>query len=583
MVIIMPGVVSVNREVIDVSYNNLMQYVGASELNSKKSISFLLTDKIKFCRNDSISNKIERNNDFLTFESNNKILYIDSNLINSLIKSIEIVINDYIKRSDIHFNKIEQFSADKMVKEFISLSRKNVEIKSVHQVEDVINILNKLYCHTSSSELLKNLSSIEEVKLILSKKHSFLTKLMKSNHEIFVIKRIDDTIKFVDNKINIFPNSILQLNKKFSLLTLGNSIDFNIEYQKNKQEKTSKLNGLINSNKINDKVDSVILKNIEEKKDTLKKHISTYDKIYEIINKIQGCLYLNQLVNCFGEYIEDIDDIKNDLDFLINNLAKEDASVNGIKERRNIEEFQIDNIPMWNLAQKKYKEVTEKLNKYEMGLDNLSSNELIALDSDLGQNISLIQGDLDKIETKKTRVMSVYENFSRYINDTKLNNNITLLIEDKELLKKSFNKLSDEIYTKINYRKQNFFSSIYKFFFPSSYLKIINDLEKNKMIIGEALKYLYTLDDYLEPTIDNYLEPTIDNYSKQLDEYLFEPLSKYFKINSNDNLRVVGDSFFIKKSVNLISELSFKKDFFDYFNDSNINIKNILNSIFLSK
>lgn len=575
MVIIMPGVVSVNREVIDVSYNNLMQYVGASELNSKKSISFLLTDKIKFCRNDSINNKIERNNDFLTFKSNNKILYIDSNLINSLIKSIESVINDYIKKSDRHFNKIEQFSADEMVKEFISLSRNNVEIKSVHQVEDVINILNKLYYHTSSSELLKNLSSIEEVKLILSKKYSFRNKLMKDNHEIFAIKRIDDTIKFVDNKINIFPNSILQLNKNLSLLNLCNSFDFNIEYKKNKKGKTPGLNELVNSNKIGDQVDSVILKRIEEKKDTLKKHISTYDKIYEIINKVQGCLYLNQLVNCFGEYIENIDDIKNDLDFLINNLAKEDASVNGIQERRNIEEFQIDNIPMWDLAQKKYKDVTEKLNKYEMGLDNLSSNELIALDSDLGQNISLIQGDLDKIEIEKTRVMSVYENFNRYINDTELNNNITLLIEDKELLKKSFNKLADEIYTKINYRKQNFFSSIYKFFFPSSYLKNINDLEKNKMIIDEALGYLYTL--------DNYLEPTIDNHSKQLDEYLLEPLSKYFKINSKDNLSVVGDGFFIKKSVNLISELSFKKDFFDYFNDSTINIKNILNSIFSSK
>lgn len=577
MVIIMPSIVSVNSELIDVSYNNLMRYVGASELNSKKSISFLLTDKIKFCRNfnNSISNIIERNNDFLIFESNDRILYIDSNLINSLIKSIESVINDYIKKSDRHFNKIEQFSTDKMVKEFISLSRSNVEIKSVHQVEDVINILNKLYCHTSSSELLKNLSSIEEVKLILSKKHSLVTKLMKSNHEIFAIKRIDDTIKFVDNKINIFPNSILQLNKNLSLLTLGNSIDFNIEYQKNKQEKTLKLNGVVNSNKIDDKVDSVILKCIEEKKDTLKKYIYTYDKIYKIINKVQGCLYLNQKVNCFGECIENIDDIKNDLDFLISNLAKEDASFNGIKERRKIGEFQIDNIPMWDLAQKKYKNVTEKINKYTSGLDNLSSDELIALDSDFGQNISLIQDDLDKIETKKTKVMSVYENFSRYINDTKLNNNITLLIEDKELLKKSFNKLSDEIYTKINYRKQNFFSSIYKFFFPSSHSKIINDLEKNKMIIDEALDYLYTL--------DNYLEPTIDNHSKQLDEYLFEPLSKYFKINSNDNLRVVGDSFFIKKSVNLISELSFKKDFFDYFNDSNINIKNILNSIFSSK
>ncbi|QNH65154.1 hypothetical protein H7F13_14470 [Proteus vulgaris] len=95
------------------------------------------------------------------------------------------------------------------------------------------------------------------------------------------------------------------------------------------------------------------------------------------------------------------------------------------------------------------------------------------------------------------------------------------------------------------------------------------------MIIYEALEYLYIL--------DNYLEPTIENYSKQLDEYLFEPLSKYFKINLNDNLSVVDDSFFINKSVNLISELSFKKDFFDYFNDSNINIKNILNSIFSSK
>lgn len=577
MVIIMPGVVSVNREVIDVSYNNLMWYVSDSELNSKKSISFLLTDKIKFCGNvnASISNMIERNNDFLIFESNDKILYIDSNLINSLIKSIESVINDYIKRSDRHFNKIEQFSADKMVKEFISLSRNNVEIKSVHQVEDIITILNKLYFYTSSSELLKNLSSIEEVKLILSKKHSLVTKLMKSNHDIFSIKRIDDTIKFVDNKINIFPNSILQLNKNFSLLTLGNSIDFNIEYQKNKQGKTCKLNRLVNSNKIDDKVDFVILKRIEEKKDILKKHIDTYEQIYKIINKVQGCLYLNYKINCFGECIGNIDDIKKDLEFLISNLAKEDASVNGIQERRKIGEFQIDNIPMWDLAQKKYKNVTEKINKYTSGLDNLSSDELIALDSDLGQNISLIQGELDKIETKKTRVMSVYENFSRYINDTKLNNNITLLIEDKELLKKSFNKLSDEIYTKINYRKKNFFSSIYKFFFPSSYSKIINDLEKNKMIIDEALEYLYTL--------DNYLEPTIDNYSKQLDEYLFEPLSKYFKIKSNDNLRVVGDSFFIKKSVNLISELSFKKDFFDYFNDSHINIKNILNSIFSSK
>lgn len=577
MVIIMPGVVSVNREVIDVSYNNLMWYVSDSELNSKKSISFLLTDKIKFCGNvnTSISNMIERNNDFLIFESNDKILYIDSNLINSLIKSIESVINDYIKRSDRHFNKIEQFSADKMVKEFISLSRNNVEIKSVHQVEDIITILNKLYFYTSSSELLKNLSSIEEVKLILSKKHSLVTKLMKSNHDIFSIKRIDDTIKFVDNKINIFPNSILQLNKNFSLLTLGNSIDFNIEYQKNKQGKTCKLNRLVNSNKIDDKVDFVILKRIEEKKDILKKHIDTYEQIYKIINKVQGCLYLNYKINCFGECIVNIDDIKKDLEFLISNLAKEDASVNGIQEGRKIGEFQIDNIPMWDLAQKKYKNVTEKINKYTSGLDNLSSDELIALDSDLGQNISLIQGDLDKIETKKTRVMSVYENFSRYINDTKLNNNITLLIEDKELLKKSFNKLSDEIYTKINYRKKNFFSSIYKFFFPSSYSKIINDLEKNKMIIDEALEYLYTL--------DNYLEPTIDNYSKQLDEYLFEPLSKYFKIKSNDNLRVVGDSFFIKKSVNLISELSFKKDFFDYFNDSHINIKNILNSIFSSK
>ncbi|QNH65155.1 hypothetical protein H7F13_14475 [Proteus vulgaris] len=149
---------------------------------------------------------------------------------------------------------------------------------------------------------------------------------------------------------------------------------------------------------------------------------------------------------------------------MISNLAKEDESVNGIQERRKIGEFQIDNIPMWDFAQKKYKNVTEKLNKHTSGLDKLSSDELIVLDNDLALNIPLIKDDLDEIETKKTRIMSVYENFDRYINDTKLNNNITLLIEDKELLKESFNKLSDEIYTKINYRKQSFFSSIYKFF-----------------------------------------------------------------------------------------------------------------------
>ncbi|WP_426774065.1 hypothetical protein [Proteus faecis] len=562
-----------------VSYNQLSQYLNDAENKSKKDISFLLTNKITLCVNneDSILNEIKKNDDFFVLENNDKILYIDSILINNLIKSIESAINEYIKENDSNLNEIKKFSLDEDVKKIISLNSDNVEIKSVHQVDDVINILNKLCFYTSSSQLLEKLSSIEEVKLILSKKKYFFYKLkkIKINDKIFSIKEIDKTIKSVDNKKNIFPNSILSLNKKFSLLTLDNSIDFNIEYKKNKQKETSKLNRLVNSHKIDDKVDSAILKRIEEKKDILKKHIDTYDQIYKIINKVQGCLYLNYKVNCFGECVENIDDIKKDLDFLISNLAKKNASVNGIQERRKIEKFQIDNIPMWDFAQKKYKNVTEKLNKHTSGLDKLSSDELIVLDNDLALNIPLIKDDLDKIETKKTRIMSVYENFDRYINDTKLNNNITLLIEDKELLKESFNKLSDEIYTKINYRKQSFFSSIYKFFFPSSYSKIINDLEKNKMIIYEALEYLYIL--------DNYLEPTIENYSKQLDEYLFEPLSKYFKINLNDNLSVVDDSFFINKSVNLISELSFKKDFFDYFNDSNVNIKNILNSIFSSK
>lgn len=560
-----------------VSYNQLSQYLNDAENKSKKDISFLLTNKITLCVNneDSIENEIKKNDDFFVLENNDKILYIDSILINRLIKSIESAINKYIKENDSNLNKIKEFSLDEDVKKIISLNSDNVEIKSVHQVEDIITILNKLCFYTSSSQLLEKLSSIEEVKLILSKKKSFFYNLnkikikikIKINDKIFSIKEIDKTIKSVDNKKNIFPNGMLLLNKKLSLLSLGNSIDFNVEYQKNKQKEKFNQNRLVNSHKIDDKVDSAILKRIEEKKDILKKHIDTYDQIYKIINKVQGCLYLNYKVNCFGKCIENIDDIKKDLEFLINNLAKEDASVNGIQERRKIGEFQIDNILMWDLAQKKYKNVTEKINKYTSGLDNLISDELIALDSDLDQNISLIQGDLGKIETKKTRIMSVYGNLNRYINDTKLNNNITLLIEDKELLKESFNKLLDEIHSKINYRKQSFFSSIYKFFFSSRYSKIINDLEKNKMIIDEALKYLYTL----------------DNHSKKSDEYLSEPLSKYFKINSKDILSVIGDGFFIKKSVNLISELSFKKDFFDYFNDSNVNIKNILNSIFSSK
>ncbi|WP_337228937.1 hypothetical protein, partial [Proteus faecis] len=83
---------------------------------------------------------------------------------------------------------------------------------------------------------------------------------------------MDKTIKSVENKKNIFPNGMVLLNKKLSLLSLGNSIDFNVEYQKNKQKETFNQNRLVNSHKIDDKVDSAILKRIEEKKDILKKH-----------------------------------------------------------------------------------------------------------------------------------------------------------------------------------------------------------------------------------------------------------------------------------------------------------------------
>ncbi|WP_235378983.1 hypothetical protein, partial [Proteus faecis] len=74
-----------------VSYNQLSQYLNDAENKSKKDISFLLTNKITLCVNneDSIENEIKKNDDFFVLENNDKILYIDSILINRLIKSIE--------------------------------------------------------------------------------------------------------------------------------------------------------------------------------------------------------------------------------------------------------------------------------------------------------------------------------------------------------------------------------------------------------------------------------------------------------------------------------------------------------------
>ncbi|QNH65156.1 hypothetical protein H7F13_14480 [Proteus vulgaris] len=90
-------------------------------------------------------------------ENNDKILYIDSVLINNLIKSIESAINEYIKENDSNLNEIKKFSLDEDVKKIISLNSDNVEIKSVHQVDDVINILNKLCFYTTSSQLLEKI------------------------------------------------------------------------------------------------------------------------------------------------------------------------------------------------------------------------------------------------------------------------------------------------------------------------------------------------------------------------------------------------------------------------------------------
>ncbi|WP_109406940.1 hypothetical protein [Proteus faecis] len=548
-----------------VSYNDLSQYLNDAENKSKKDISFLLTNKITLCVNneDSIENEIKKNDDFFVLENNDKILYIDSILINNLIKSIESAINKYIKKNDSNLNKIKKFSLDEDVKKIISLNSDNVEIKSVHQVEDVITILNKLYCHKSSSELLENLSSIEEVKLILSKKHNLVTKLVKSNHKIFAIKKIDDIIKTISNSTNIFPLGILPLDKKISLFNLKNKKNFHDEFNKEEPQELSKKDRINDNNKIQEKDKRLfeILKCIEENKNKIKAQISFYENFCKVFNESNGYFYYANIFNYKHKYSEVINKIKTINNSLIRDYYKESEVTNKNKENEKNIIAKKYYIPEWNLAQEEYNDIN-MLNNGKIKDDDskeLSYDYLFAMNTRLKQNISLIEENISKMEKENKTLLSLNEKIKSDISGMEGNNNITLLIKDKNIIKKNLNKLSDIISGKIKYRKESFLSSIYKFFFPKRHSEIINKLTENKNIIDDVISYLNLSDKYLSNTLPFRLG-----------------------LMKEKHVRVVNDDFFIKSAVNMISTLSLSTDFFDYINNRNDRSKDILDSIFYS-
>lgn len=549
-----------------VSYNQLSQYLNDAENKSKKDISFLLTNKITLCVNneDSIENEIKKNDDFFVLENNDKILYIDSILINKLIKSIESVINDYIKKSDRHFNQIEQFSADKMVKEFISLSRNNVEIKSVNQVKDVITILNKLCFYTSSSLFLEELirHNPDEFNLILSK-NSMITKWMEGDGKIVAIKKIDDIIKTISNSTNIFPLGILPLDKKISLFNLKNKKIFHDGFNKEEPQELSKKDRINDNYKIQkkDKRFFEILKCIEENKNKIKAQISFYENFCKVFNESNGYFYYANIFNYKHKYSEVINQIKTINNSLTRKFYKESEVTNKDKENEKNLITKKHYIPEWNLAQEEYNNINI-LNNNEIKDDDSNESSyanLVAINIRLKLNISLIEKNISKMEKEKNTLLALNEKIKSDISGMEGNNNITLLIKDKNIIKENLNKLSDIISGKIKYRKESFLSSIYKLFFPKRYSEIINKLTENKNIIDDVISYLNLSDKYLSNTSPFRLG-----------------------VMKEKHVRVVNDDFFIKSAVNMISTLSLSTDIFDYINNRNDRPKDILDSIFYS-
>lgn len=547
-----------------VSYNELSQYLSDAENKSKKDISFLLTNKITLCVNneDRIENEIKKNDDFFVLENNDKILYIDSVLINRLINSIESAINKYIKENDSNLNKIKEFSLDKDVKKIISLNSDNVEIKSVHQVGDIINILNKLYFYTYSPLFLKELirHNPDEFNLILSK-NSIITKWKEGDGKIVAIKKIDDIIKTISNSTNIFPLGILPLDKNISLFNLKNKKNFHDGFNKEEPQELSKKDRINDNNKIQEKDKRFfeILKCIEENKNKIKAQISFYENFCKVFNESNGYFYYANIFNYKHKYSEVINQIKTINNSLIRDFYKESEVTN--KENEKNISTKKHYIPEWNLAQKEYNNINI-LNNDEIKDDDLKESSyanLVAINTRLKQNISLIEENIRKMEKEKNTLLALNEKIKSDISGMEGNNNITLLIKDKNIIKENLNKLSDIISGKIKYRKESFLSSIYKFFFPKRHSEIINKLTENKNIIDDVISYLNLSDKYLSNTLPFRLG-----------------------LMKEKPVRVVNDDFFIKSAVNMISTLSLSTDFFDYINNRNDRPKDILDSIFYS-
>ncbi|OAT45325.1 hypothetical protein M997_3071 [Proteus hauseri ATCC 700826] len=101
---------------------------------------------------------------------------------------------------------------------------------------------------------------------------------------------------------------------------------------------------------------------------------------------------------------------------------------------------------------------------------------------------------------------------------------------------------------------------MYKFFFPIKHERTLNDLNKDKEKIDNAIEYLNKSEGYLSNTC-----------------------SWGGKLESGKHVRVADEEFFLLNSINMIKDISLSTNILDYIYSRHDQTKNILHSIFKYK